>query len=62
MHYDAGWYGPERAESSNPVTVKSEIDMPDVIHYARERKHSSNGWKTPQQYENEFAEKLRRTS
>ena len=30
------------------------------IHYARERKHSSNGWKTPQQYENEFAEKLRR--
>ena len=32
------------------------------IHYARERKHSSNGWKTPQQYENEFAEKLRQTS
>ena len=31
------------------------------IHYARERKHSSNGWKTPQQYENEFAEQLRRT-
>ena len=31
------------------------------IHYARERKHSSNGWKTPQQYENEFAEKLPRT-
>ena len=28
------------------------------IHYARERKHSSNGWKRPQQYENEFAEKL----
>ena len=32
------------------------------IHYARESKHSSNGWKTPQQYENEFAEKLRQTS
>ena len=31
------------------------------IHYARERKHSSNGWKTPQQYENEFAEKLHQT-
>ena len=31
------------------------------IHYARERKHSSNGWKTPQQCENEFAEKPRRT-
>jgi len=31
------------------------------IHYARERKHSSNGWKTPQKYENEFAEKLPRT-
>ena len=31
------------------------------IHYAQDHKHSSNGWKTPQQYENEFAEKLRRT-
>jgi len=31
------------------------------IHYARERKHSSNGWKTPQQYENEIAKKLRRS-
>ena len=31
------------------------------IHYARERKHSSNGWNTPQKYENEFVEKLPRT-
>ena len=31
------------------------------IHDARERKHSSNGWKTPKQYENEFAESLHHT-
>ena len=37
VHYDAGWYGPERDASSNPVTVKSDIDMPDVISYGRDR-------------------------
>ena len=31
------------------------------IHYARERRHLSNGWKIPQQYKNEFAESLHRT-
>jgi len=37
VHYDAGWYGPERDASSNPVTYESEIDMHDVIRYGRER-------------------------
>ena len=37
VHYDAGWYGPERDASSNPVTYKSDIDMPDVIRYGRDR-------------------------
>ena len=32
------------------------------ILYAREHRHSSNGWKTPQQYENEFVEKLCQTT
>lgn len=37
VHYDAGWYGPERDSSSNPVTYKREIDINDVIGYARQR-------------------------
>ena len=37
VHYDAGWYGPEREPSSNPVTVISEIDMNDVVRYADAR-------------------------
>jgi alpha-glucosidase len=37
VHYDAGWYGPERAESSNPVTYIDDIDMQGVIGYARDR-------------------------
>jgi alpha-glucosidase len=37
VHYDAGWYGPERDASSDPVTYKSDIDMHDVIDYARDR-------------------------
>lgn len=37
VHYDAGWYGPERDASSNPVTYKSEIDMHAVIRYGQDR-------------------------
>ena len=33
----------------------------EILH-ARERRHSSNDWKTPQQYESEFAEKLYQTT
>lgn len=34
VHYDAGWYGPERSQSSNPITVIDNIDMKEVISYA----------------------------
>ncbi|MFC1766894.1 glycoside hydrolase family 97 catalytic domain-containing protein [Planctomycetota bacterium] len=37
VHYDAGWYGPERDASSNPITYIDAIDMPDVISYAHDR-------------------------
>jgi len=37
VHYDAGWYGPERDRTSNPVTYKDEIDMDEVVAYGRER-------------------------
>lgn len=36
VHYDAGWYGPERAADSNPLTVVGSIDMPETIRYANE--------------------------
>ncbi|WP_235951858.1 glycoside hydrolase family 97 catalytic domain-containing protein [Crateriforma spongiae] len=36
VHFDAGWYGPERDAKSNPVTVIDEIDMPEAIRYADE--------------------------
>lgn len=36
VHYDAGWYGPERAADSNPLTVVDSIDMPETIRYADE--------------------------
>ncbi|MCM2372844.1 glycoside hydrolase family 97 protein [Aporhodopirellula aestuarii] len=36
VHYDAGWYGPERAADSNPLTVIDSIDMPETIRYADE--------------------------
>ena len=37
VHYDAGWYGPERDRNSNPVTVEDGIDMPEVVRYADAR-------------------------
>ena len=37
VHYDAGWYGPERDEKSNPVTYIDDIDLPEVIRYASDR-------------------------
>ena len=36
VHYDAGWYGPERDANSNPLTVIDRIDMPETIRYATE--------------------------
>jgi alpha-glucosidase len=33
VHYDAGWYGPERKASSNPVTYIDAIDLKEVIQY-----------------------------
>ena len=36
VHYDAGWYGPERDARSNPVTVIDPIDMKETIRYADE--------------------------
>ena len=36
VHYDAGWYGPERAKDSDPLTVIDSIDMPETIRYANE--------------------------
>ncbi|WP_390622349.1 glycoside hydrolase family 97 protein [Novipirellula aureliae] len=34
VHYDAGWYGPERDAKSDPLTVIDDIDMKEVIRYA----------------------------
>lgn len=36
VHYDAGWYGPERAAESDPLTVIDPIDMKETIRYADE--------------------------
>ena len=36
VHFDAGWYGPERAADSNPLTVIEAIDMKETIRYADE--------------------------
>ncbi|TWT55719.1 glycoside hydrolase family 97 protein [Allorhodopirellula solitaria] len=36
VHYDAGWYGPERDAKSNPLTVIDPIDMQETIRYANE--------------------------
>ncbi|WP_145096851.1 glycoside hydrolase family 97 protein [Rosistilla carotiformis] len=36
VHYDAGWYGPERDPKSNPLTVIDGIDMAEVIRYGEE--------------------------
>ncbi|PHQ34257.1 glycoside hydrolase family 97 protein [Rhodopirellula bahusiensis] len=36
VHYDAGWYGPERDADSNPLTVIASIDMQETIRYANE--------------------------
>ncbi|HBE64476.1 MAG TPA: alpha-glucosidase [Rhodopirellula baltica] len=34
VHYDAGWYGPERDANSDPLTVIDPIDMQETIRYA----------------------------
>ncbi|MDT3401162.1 glycoside hydrolase family 97 protein [Mucilaginibacter terrae] len=34
--FDAGWYGPERALSSDPRVVIPEIDLPKVIAYGKQ--------------------------
>jgi alpha-glucosidase len=35
--FDAGWYGPERAVSSDPAVVIPAIDMPKVIAYGKSK-------------------------
>ncbi|MBV9657606.1 MAG: glycoside hydrolase family 97 catalytic domain-containing protein, partial [Verrucomicrobia bacterium] len=36
--FDAGWYGPENAESSDPTKVaKPALDLPEVIRYGQEK-------------------------
>ncbi|QDA61647.1 glycoside hydrolase family 97 protein [Hymenobacter jejuensis] len=35
--FDAGWYGPERALSSDPAVPIPAIDLPKVIQYGREK-------------------------
>ena len=36
--FDAGWYGPENAESSDPTTVaKQNLDIPEVVRYGQAR-------------------------
>tara|TARA_A100001391_G_scaffold195897_2_gene173743 strand:+ start:1607 stop:3481 length:1875 start_codon:yes stop_codon:yes gene_type:complete len=40
VHYDAGWYGPERDAKSDPLTVIDDIDMKEVIRYADEHEIS----------------------
>ena len=37
VHYDAGWYGPERDEASNPISYIDDIDLPGVVRYASDR-------------------------
>ncbi|PHS07781.1 MAG: alpha-glucosidase [Blastopirellula sp.] len=37
VHYDAGWYGPERNANSDPVTTIDNIDIKEVIRYAEAR-------------------------
>lgn len=37
VHYDAGWYGQERDPQSNPTTFIKDIDMHEVIRYAKAR-------------------------
>lgn len=37
VHYDAGWYGPERDARSNPVTYIDDIDLKEVIRYGDAR-------------------------
>jgi alpha-glucosidase len=34
--FDAGWYGPERALTSDPRVVIPQIDMPQIIKYGRD--------------------------
>lgn len=36
VHYDAGWYGPERDANSNPLTVIDSINLKETIRYANE--------------------------
>ncbi|WP_324680701.1 glycoside hydrolase family 97 protein [Hymenobacter sp. GOD-10R] len=35
--FDAGWYGPERALTSDPTVVIPAIDLPKVIQYGKEK-------------------------
>jgi alpha-glucosidase len=35
--FDAGWYGAEFRSSSDPTQVISQIDMPKIIQYAKDR-------------------------
>jgi alpha-glucosidase len=35
--FDAGWYGPERALTSDPAVVIPAIDLPKVIAYGKEK-------------------------
>lgn len=35
--FDAGWYGPERALTSDPTVVIPAIDMPKVIQYGKSK-------------------------
>lgn len=37
VHYDAGWYGPERSADSNPLTIIDPIDLKETIEYGRAR-------------------------
>lgn len=37
VHYDAGWYGPERSADSNPLTIIGPIDLKETIEYGRAR-------------------------
>ena len=45
VHYDAGWYGPERDAKSDPLTVIDDIDM-NITHVVRGDDHVNN---TPRQ-------------
>ncbi len=37
VHFDAGWYGPEREEDSDARTPKEDLDIKHLIKYAEER-------------------------